>query len=594
MTSWDGTQLFYRVWQPPVPTEKALLLFHRGHEHSGRFHDLVSRLGLDDTWVFAWDARGHGRSPGERGYAESFGCLVRDVDAFVRHVHAGHGIAPENMVVLAHSVGAVVVSAWVHDFAPPVRALILATPALRVKLYVPFALPGLRLLQAVKGKAFIKSYVRPRMLTHDSEQAQLYRDDPLIARDIAVNILLGLHDASTRLMADAGAIRVPTLLLAAGSDWVVRLSAQKTFFERLGSPVKEMEVYPGFHHALFHETDRDRPIARAREFITRAFERPAAPEPLLRADAHGYTKDEYDRLRTPLSPGSPRRLGYAVTRLALGTLGRLSRGIRLGWQTGFDSGESLDHVYDNTPRGVSPLGRWFDRLYLDSPGWRGIRQRKVHLAALLRRAMEQLHTDGRPVRVVDVACGPGRYLLETIRSVPDVPVTAVLRDRSPRCLEAGRELASRMNVAGVRYEPGDAFDPQSLASVDPRPTLAVVSGLYELFPENEPVRRSLDGLWDALEDEGFLVYTNQPWHPQIEFIARVLPNRDGRPWVMRRRTQAEMDDLVRATGFEKLATEVDEMGIFTVSLARKAARSSVSRPREAVGAAAREEKISPR
>ena len=45
------------------------------------------------------------------------------------------------------------------------------------------------------------------------------------------------------------------------------------------------------------------------------------------------------------------------------------------------------------------------------------------------------------------------------------------------------------------------------------------------------------------------MYTNQPWHPQIEMIARVLPNRDGQPWVMRRRTQAEMDALVACGGF---------------------------------------------
>ena len=52
-------------------------------------------------------------------------------------------------------------------------------------------------------------------------------------------------------------------------------------------------------------------------------------------------------------------------------------------------------------------------------------------------------------------------------------------------------------------------------------------------------------------------------------IARVLPNRDGEPWIMRRRTQAEMDELVRAAGFEKLGMEIDQWGIFTVSLARK-------------------------
>jgi hypothetical protein len=47
---------------------------------------------------------------------------------------------------------------------------------------------------------------------------------------------------------------------------------------------------------------------------------------------------------------------------------------------------------------------------------------------------------------------------------------------------------------------------------------------------------------------------------------------------MRRRTQAEMDDLVRAAGFEKVAMEIDEFGIFTVSLARKVVRLATNRP----------------
>src|SRR5574341_2402102 len=161
-TTWDGSELLYRAWLAPEPANKALVLFHRGHEHSGRFQDFVEALALEDVSVFAWDARGHGRSPGERGYAPSLGCLIKDVDKFVGHISREHGVALENMVVLGHSVGAVLVSAWVHDYAPPIRALVLATPAVRVKLYVPLAIPGLRLLKALLGKCFIKSYVKAR------------------------------------------------------------------------------------------------------------------------------------------------------------------------------------------------------------------------------------------------------------------------------------------------------------------------------------------------------------------------------------------------------------------------------------------------
>ena len=217
-----GAELFYRTWLPAKPTDKALLLFHRGHEHSARWQETVEALGLEDVAVFAWDARGHGHSPGERGSAENLGVVIRDVEAFVQHVSKHHQIPVENMVVMAHSVGAVTVAAWVHDYAPPIRGLILAVPAFRVKLYMPFAVPLLRLKQKLFGHGYVKSYVKSKMLTHDEEQAAGYQADPMIFRQIAVNILLDLYDTSTRLMADAGAITVPTLMLTAGADWVVK------------------------------------------------------------------------------------------------------------------------------------------------------------------------------------------------------------------------------------------------------------------------------------------------------------------------------------------------------------------------------------
>lgn len=125
MTTWDGATLFYRAWLPKTSAAQALLLFHRGHEHSARWQDVVDQLALNDVAVFAWDARGHGRSPGERGAADSLAEVVKDVEALVSHVSAAHGIARENMIVMAHSAGAVVAAAWVHDYAPPLRGMVL-------------------------------------------------------------------------------------------------------------------------------------------------------------------------------------------------------------------------------------------------------------------------------------------------------------------------------------------------------------------------------------------------------------------------------------------------------------------------------------
>ncbi len=572
----DGTEIAYRLWAPTAPgvpaADRVLLLFHRGHEHSGRFQDVVDALGLPDVAIYAWDARGHGKSPGQRGHAPSFGRMVKDVDVFVRGLAARHGFRVEDAVVLAHSVGAVTATAWVHDHAPRIRGLVLVAPALRVKLYVPLAVPGLRLLQRIRGArpTFVKSYVKARMLTHDPAQAERYDADPLIARAIAVNVLLGLHDASTRLVADAGAIRVPTLVLSAGADRVVRLGVQRRFFDRLRSPVKRMRVFDGLYHDLLHERDRGPVLEEARAFVRRMFDDPPSRDPLLDADRGGFTREEHDRLRRPLPWFSPKRPLFAFQRLAMKTVGRASRGIRLGWETGFDSGRTLDYVYENRARGALPfsVGKFLDRRYLDSVGWRGIRARRANLERALATAFDRVREAGRPVRVLDIATGAGRYVLEALARLRDPAATAVLRDRQAANLEVGRALADRLGVPGATFLEADAFDEESIAATSPAPTVGVVSGLYELFPENAPVARSLRGLARALSGGGWLVYTNQPWHPQIEMIARVLRNREGAPWVMRRRTQEEMDDLVRAAGFEKVETDVDEFGIFTVSLAR--------------------------
>ena len=164
----DGESLFYRHW-PSTGTRRrgAVVLFHRGHEHSGRMAHLVEELQLPDFDFFAWDARGHGRSPGERGFSPSFGTSVRDVQTFVDHIAATHGLAHEDIYVVAQSVGAVLVSAWAHDYAPRIRGMSLASPAFKVKLYVPLARPGLALMYKLFGKFFVTSYVKAKFLTHD-------------------------------------------------------------------------------------------------------------------------------------------------------------------------------------------------------------------------------------------------------------------------------------------------------------------------------------------------------------------------------------------------------------------------------------------
>ena len=568
-TSGDGTSLFYRAWRPSAPAGKILVLFHRGHEHSGRWADVVDALAPEGFTVFAWDARGNGRSEGPRDDAETFGCYARDAELFVRHLSEIEGVPMEEIAVVGHSVGAAIAAAWIHDYAPRLRAAVLATPAFRIRLYLPLAIPSLRMAQKLRILKVVPSYVKARVLTHDLAQRIRHEQDSLISHGISSRVLLDLHDTATRLIQDAAAIRVPSLVLVAGSDWVVEQAAQTKFFERLGSPVKQLEMLPGYYHDIYHEEDAARPLRVTREFIEAAFARPAYEAPLLDAHERGYTFDEYRALSRPLTPLSRKWIFYKFFGLFLRTLGRWSEGIRLGWESGFNSGRTLDYVYRNQAGGFTALGRVIDRNYLNGSGWRGIRVRRRLLERVVRQAIEQTHARKRSVHVVDIAAGAGRYLLETLKRCQSLRVTAELRDVEPKNLEEGKAIARSLGLENVSFVQGDAFNQAPPDGLAPRPDIAVVSGLYELFPDNRRILGSLRTLAQAIPEGGSLIYTNQPWHPQLELIARGLSDWDGKPWVMRRRTQAEMDDLVRAAGFEKIRMEIDQWGMFTVSVARR-------------------------
>ena len=205
---------------------------------------------------------------------------------------------------------------------------------------------------------FVPSYVKARVLTHDPAQRIRHEQDTLISH-------AHLHQSPARSArhrhaADPGRrgdTRSHALMLVAGSDWVVEPAAQMQFFERLGSPVKHLEMLHGYYHDVYHEQDAERPLQLTRAFIEGAFVQPGGRHAAARCPREGLHLRGVPRAvaaadaRSRPSGSSTRSFG-----LFLRTLGRWSDGIRLGWESGFNSGRTLDYVYRNRAGGFTPLG----------------------------------------------------------------------------------------------------------------------------------------------------------------------------------------------------------------------------------------------
>lgn len=149
--------------------------------------------------------------------------------------------------------------------------------------------------------------------------------------------------------------------------------------------------------------------------------------------------------------------------------------------------------YRNHASGFTPLGKLIDWFYINSIGWRGIRVRKQHVERFLVRAIAELQINGLPVNIVDIAAGHGRYVLDSVKPHAASVGRILLRDYSRGDVEQGSALIAERGLRRITsFEQGDAFDRKSLAAIEPRPTVGVVSGLYELFPDNGALRESLD------------------------------------------------------------------------------------------------------
>jgi SAM-dependent methyltransferase len=284
---------------------------------------------------------------------------------------------------------------------------------------------------------------------------------------------------------------------------------------------------------------------------------------MLRQSLHAY-----EQLLRPLPIWHPKAWYYGFLSLSLRTLGQLSQGIKLGYRYGFDSGVMLEYVYRNRPSGVSVLGKWIDWIYLNSQGWRGIRERSNLMKATLHTVLAQYQQPGKTCYLLDVACGGGRYDLEVLQTFAPGTVQATLRDYKAENVAKARQLAEQMQVQAT-IEQADAFCSNTLNQTNPRPDVIVVSGLHEILPNDALIANHFQQLYRILAPGGTLVFTIQPQHPQLELIARTLPAHTGKLWAMRLRSWELTQQWATVAGFRNFQKKMEPNGIFGVVTAQK-------------------------
>lgn len=550
---WENTQKY---------NEKVLIFLHRGHEHSNRLDSIVNYEEFNSFKKYSYDYRGHGLYKGEPCY--EFMDLVRDLDLFIKFVKEDAKVSSQNIFIIANSVSGVITSTWIHDYSPKIAGVALVAPAFKIKLYVPFAKEFLSLAVKMIPKLTIKSYVKSKFLTHDINEQKKYDNDPLINSNIPARQLVTLLDTAKRVVEDAAMITIPTLILSAGKDYVVSTDIQGDFYANLSSKNKKFIILDKFYHGILYEINKDIALKEISNFIEKCFE----------------NKDEEDYLQTlvdikqrekdKVAYGSLTFLDktmFVIQRAFIKYFGFMSEGISIGKKYGFDSGVSLDYIYKNEINGSNFFGKFMDKNYLNAIGWRGIRERKFNLEELLEISIEDIKRRGKEVNILDIAGGPAKYLIQMARKYQDINI--LVRDYQEQNIIEGRNYTKKYNLKNISYEQRDSFDEKSYKNLKFKANLVVISGIFELFDENTIIKNAVKGVSSILDKGDILIFTNQPWHPQLSQISHVLMNHQQEKWTMRLRSEYEINKIFENAGFEIEDMLIDNYGIFTVTKAKR-------------------------
>lgn len=264
------------------------------------------------------------------------------------------------------------------------------------------------------------------------------------------------------------------------------------------------------------------------------------------------------------------QLKYAIAKHLFKTIGLTSNGIRLCYEHGLTSGKMLDYIYENKPGGNWLVGKSLDRYFLNHPGWEAIRIRRKHLEQLLNAAINHFGKQELPINIVDIASGPGAYILSTINnSVYKHNIRALCQDIDQRWLNEGQAAANAQNITNVTYQKGDAFDLQNIVTEHFQPTIIIASGFYDWITDDNQVLASLKTNYETLADNGYFILSNQISHPDLQMVQSVFVDFEQNPLRMSMRPQAQLDAWLRDTGFTIKQCLTCANNYFSVTLARK-------------------------
>lgn len=268
-----GLSLYYQSWYPQERVRATVAIVHGLGAHSSIFDHVVQYLISQGYAVYAFDLRGHGRSPGQRGHINAWAEFREDLLAFLQLIKEQEPSCP--YFLWGNSLGGTIVLDYALRNPEGLQGVIVMAPALGRVGVSPVKLVVGRLLSRVRPRFSLKVGIKDSASSRDPNIISTYAQDSLRHEYGSARLATEFFAAANWIEKHASELQIPLLLLHGSADQVTLPESSWAFCKRVTFPDKECYEYPGGYHDLHVDINYQEVLTNIGNWLERHMQNPA-------------------------------------------------------------------------------------------------------------------------------------------------------------------------------------------------------------------------------------------------------------------------------------------------------------------------------
>src|SRR5664280_1675224 len=264
----DGQNLYAHVWTPEGDVRGVVVLVHGLGEYGGRYVDIGQSF-VDRGYAFvAGDLRGHGLSEGRRAFVARLDNFMDDLDGYCDEIRLR--FPGKALFLYCFSMGSTIGAAYLIRRHPHLAGAILCSGGYLTPGASAAAMGKLKAFRHVVPTMAVSNGMGPNRgkVCHDALVLDAYDADPLVYKKVTVGLAAVFVDANAEVLARAGEIQVPLLVMHGEDDVVAMPEGSKRLAAGVSGDVT-LKLWPGLYHFIHHEPDgaKERVLAFAADWL---------------------------------------------------------------------------------------------------------------------------------------------------------------------------------------------------------------------------------------------------------------------------------------------------------------------------------------